>query len=183
MFLSRDKKSWWSLRNLKLWTNVSKAVSNLRILDMLLTKHYVTNTITYWTIKCAKGHMVMWKISKSYTSWVKRLEEIFVLIRATVRTEGQMSFEKDFVYARMLKIKIENVKWINRSSQYLLIHEGNVTNLSSSLSLSISLKNVVPSVQDTFQLTAFIIFALISFSTFIIVVFFDFYRARLVLNT
>lgn len=140
---------------------------------MLLTKHYVTNTITYWTIKCAKGHMVMWKISKSYTSWVKRLEEIFVLIRATVRTEGQMSFEKDFVYARMLKI--ENVKWINRSSQYLLIHEGNVTNLSSSLSLSISLKNVVPRyVQDTFQLTAFIIFALISFSTFIIVVFFDF---------
>lgn len=68
---------------------------------------------------------------------MKRLEEIFVLIRATVRTEGQMSFEKDFVYARMLKIKIENVKWINRSSQYLLIHEGNVTNLSSSLSLSL----------------------------------------------
>ena len=113
--------------------------------------------------------------------YVKDIKKLYILSEATrrdlraysiVRTEGQMSFEKDFVYARMLKI--ENVKWINRSSQYLLIHEGNVTNLSSSLSLSISLKNVVPSVQDTFQLTAFIIFALISFSTFIIVVFFDF---------
>lgn len=132
-----------------------------------------------------------YKVCKRSHGYVKDIKKLYILSEATrrdlraycatVRTEGQMSFEKDFVYARMLKI--ENVKWINRSSQYLLIHEGNVTNLSSSLSLSISLKNVVPSVQDTFQLTAFIIFALISFSTFIIVVFFDFYRARLVLNT
>lgn len=133
-----------------------------------------------------------YKVCKRSHGYVKDIKKLYILSEATrrdlraycatVRTEGQMSFEKDFVYARMLKI--ENVKWINRSSQYLLIHEGNVTNLSSSLSLSISLKNVVPRyVQDTFQLTAFIIFALISFSTFIIVVFFDFYRARLVLNT
>lgn len=77
--------------------------------------------------------------------YVKDIKKLYILSEATrrdlraycatVRTEGQMSFEKDFVYARMLKI--ENVKWINRSSQYLLIHEGNVTNLSSSLSLSL----------------------------------------------
>lgn len=45
-------------------TNVSKAVSNLRILDMLLTKHYVMDTITYWTIKCAKGHTLCERYQK-----------------------------------------------------------------------------------------------------------------------
>lgn len=47
MFLSRDKNYDDLLEIMNVRTNVSKAVSNLRILDMLLTKYYVTNTITY----------------------------------------------------------------------------------------------------------------------------------------
>lgn len=31
---------------------------------MLLTKDYVMDTITYWTIKCAKGHMLYERYQK-----------------------------------------------------------------------------------------------------------------------
>lgn len=125
--------------------------------------------------------------------YVKDIKKLYILSEATrrdlraycatVRTEGQMSFEKDFVYARMLKI--ENVKWINRSSQYLLIHEGNVTNLSSSLSLSLYIvkKRRSKICARYISVNSFYYFCLDKFFNIYYCCIFRFYRARLVLNT